>query len=756
VAFDGTLDSSTGFVSGYDFLTDGADEVAANLSAGGASTTTLISETWSAGDLIAEMLVPDDVPDLASPNAHYDHHRSLPAAEQGTPEGGLTSAVLFDVGDVEAFADANPGDLARALIFTMGCHAGTSVADVSVLTTSSTNSRDWAQVYGQQAATYVANTGYGYGDTVTVALSEKLMAEFAVRLDGSHSAGQALVGAKQQYFGQLGLYGVYDEKALQEIVFYGLPMYRVGASTAGPVTPPEPTVVTDPGTGLGVASFDLELTFSQETSALGTFFTIDGDTQGIHYRPIQPKVSTDVTAAGKVAKGALITDLVTTDVPVEDPAFFRPLIDLSGNEPEIENFDQIFPTTFANIATYQRPSSTPGERSDTRQNLNLVAGQYVGATKTQRLFDELGIEVLYMDEGAAGLDDFTPPTFQSVQAAIVDGTAGFFVDLADNADAVRVLVLYRDGSGLWKSAELVSGSPWTGGGAVAAGTTVIEYFVQAVDPAGNVGMTSFKGAFHEGVVVPTEVVGTDLTVTPGLLAINENATATSSLDGDFLFAVIDWGDGAACVVGAIGCPGAISTEGILTTTHAYSQSGVFTVTLTVVYEGFTLTDTFEFVVVYDPTAGFVTGGGEFDSHPGAYRLDPSAEGLAKFGFVSRYKRGSTTPSGNTAFEFTAGDLKFKSTSYEWLVISGSSARFKGVGTINGSGNYGFILSGFDADLNTADSFTDDLFRIKIWDAATGETVYDTSCDAGGVCEGDLPSDVKKGAVPIRGSIVIHE
>jgi hypothetical protein len=79
-----------------------------------------------------------------------------------------------------------------------------------------------------------------------------------------------------------------------------------------------------------------------------------------------------------------------------------------------------------------------------------------------------------------------------------------------------------------------------------------------------------------------------------------------------------------------------------------------------------------------------------------------------------------------------------------------------VGTINGSGNYGFILSGFDADLNTADSFTDDLFRIKIWDAATGETVYDTSCDAGGVCEGDLPSDVKKGAVPIRGSIVIHE
>ncbi|HAX82176.1 MAG TPA: hypothetical protein DCY40_06385, partial [Actinobacteria bacterium] len=201
VAFEGTLDSSTGFVSGYDFLSDGAAEVASNLTAGGASTTRLINESWTSQNLIDGLLVSDGVPDVASPNAHYDHHRSLPAAEQATPPGGLTNAVLFDVGDIETFAAANPGDLARALIFTMGCHAGTSVADISVLSTSSTNPTDWAQVYGQEAATYVANTGYGYGDTVTVALSERLMAEFALRLDGSLSAGQALVGAKQHYFG---------------------------------------------------------------------------------------------------------------------------------------------------------------------------------------------------------------------------------------------------------------------------------------------------------------------------------------------------------------------------------------------------------------------------------------------------------------------------------------------------------------------------------------------------------------------------
>ncbi len=907
VAFDGALDRSTGFVSGYDFLSDGATQVAQNLAAGGATTTSLISEVWTSDDLIDGLLVPGAVPDLASPNAHYDHHRSLPADQQGIPEGALTADVLFDVGDVEDFVAANPEELSRTVIFTMGCHAGTSVADVSVSSTASTNPTDWAQVYGQEAATFVANTGYGYGDTVTVALSERLMAEFASRLDGSLSAGQAMVGAKQHYFGNLGLYGVYDEKAMQEIVFYGLPMYRVGAQGSAPTTPPPPGVVTDPGTGLGVTSVDLDPIFDQEDSERGTFFTIDGDTQGIHYRPIQPKLSTDVTVEGKTAKGALITDLVTDEVTVEDPAFFRPTIDLSANEAEIENFDVIFPTTFATIGTFQQPSTDPGERSETRQNLNLVAGQYVGATRTQRLFDEVGLEVLYVDDGTAEASDFTPPAFRSVQAAVVGGSAGFVVDLADNDDAVRVLVLYRDGSGQWQSAELQPGSPWTGGGPVAAGTTVVEYFVQAVDAAGNVGMTSFKGAFHQGAVVPTDLpdadpdvdlagqlgddgwftsdvtvsatgdgpysatldgvpvplpftIGADglhivqisggdpdpvtfavkvdrtppqvtirspgdgntylldqdvpadfrcsdagsgivscvgdeadgdpidttpvgpktftvtatdfaghtasdssayqvvrdldLAVEPALVTIDEAVTASSPLDGEFESAVIDWGDGTTCTIGQDSDCAVTGDE--FSATHVYTAAGVHTVTLTVEYQGLTLTDVFEFVVVYDPSAGFVTGGGNYDSHPGAYRPDPTAEGVARFGFVSRYQKGRSVPSGNTAFEFSAGDLRFKSTSYEWLVISGATARYKGLGTINGEGEFGFILSAFDADINSNDSFHDDLFRIKIWDEATGETVYDTSCDAEGDCEEDLPDDVKKGAVPIRGSIVVHD
>ena len=41
---------------------------------------------------------------------------------------------------------------------------------------------DWPQAFADQGAgVYVANTGYGYGDTEIVAYSEKLMALFAER-----------------------------------------------------------------------------------------------------------------------------------------------------------------------------------------------------------------------------------------------------------------------------------------------------------------------------------------------------------------------------------------------------------------------------------------------------------------------------------------------------------------------------------------------------------------------------------------------
>jgi hypothetical protein len=101
------------------------------------------------------------------------------------------------------------------------------------------------------------------------------------------------------------------------------------------------------------------------------------------------------------------------------------------------------------------------------------------------------------------------------------------------------------------------------------------------------------------------------------------------------------------------------------------------------------------LAVYDPDGGFVTGGGWIDSQASAYVPDPSLTGKATFGFVSKYKKGATTPTGETEFQFKVADLNFHSDSYDWLVIAGHKAKYKGTGTINGEGNYGFMLSATD-------------------------------------------------------------
>jgi hypothetical protein len=122
------------------------------------------------------------------------------------------------------------------------------------------------------------------------------------------------------------------------------------------------------------------------------------------------------------------------------------------------------------------------------------------------------------------------------------------------------------------------------------------------------------------------------------------------------------------------------------------------------------------------------------------RGNPEAVGKANFGFVSKYKKGSTVPEGNTEFQFRAGDLNFNSYLYDWLVIAGSKAKFKGEGTINGDGNYGFMISAIDGD--------PDLLRMKIWDKFTEEVIYDNQMDAGD----DADPVTELGG----GSIVIHK
>jgi hypothetical protein len=194
------------------------------------------------------------------------------------------------------------------------------------------------------------------------------------------------------------------------------------------------------------------------------------------------------------------------------------------------------------------------------------------------------------------------------------------------------------------------------------------------------------------------------------------------------------------------------TAGTVSSSYTFTTAGVYLVTLTVTNncggqgQATQIGDLAALVVVYDPGAGFVTGGGWIDSAAGAFVQNPTLTGKANFGFVSKYQKGASVPTGQTEFQFKVANLNFHISSYDWLVVAGARAQYKGTGTINGSGNYAFMLTAIDGQINGGGG--QDKFRIRIWDKGSGGLVYDNQLNA--------PDSADPTTVLGGGSIVIHK
>jgi hypothetical protein len=196
---------------------------------------------------------------------------------------------------------------------------------------------------------------------------------------------------------------------------------------------------------------------------------------------------------------------------------------------------------------------------------------------------------------------------------------------------------------------------------------------------------------------------------------------------------VDWGDGTISPATAATSP--------VGGTHQYTSAGIYDIAVTVTDDdGGSDTETCGFVVVYDPDGGFVTGGGWISSPAGAYPADPSASGRASFGFVSKYKKGATAPTGSTEFQFQAGNLNFHSEDYQWLVVAGTKAQYKGTGTVNGVSGYSFMLTATDG--------SPDLLRMKIWKTSDDTIVYDNQIGGSDTAN---PTTALSG-----GQVVIHK
>ncbi len=208
-----------------------------------------------------------------------------------------------------------------------------------------------------------------------------------------------------------------------------------------------------------------------------------------------------------------------------------------------------------------------------------------------------------------------------------------------------------------------------------------------------------------------------------------------------------WGDASS----GAGVVSQNAGSGTASGSHAFTAAGIYTVSVLITDSTGRTATVSRDIVVYDPSAGFVTGGGWINSPAGAYKADQTLAGRATFGFVSKYQKGATKPSGNTEFQFRAAKLNFESSNYDWLVVAGARAQYKGTGTINGAGTYKFLLTAIDGAVRGGGGL--DRFRIKIWhyDATLQADVVDYDNQIDTSAEGTLT----EGTVIGGGSIVIH-
>ena len=138
---------------------------------------------------------------------------------------------------------------------------------------------------------------------------------------------------------------------------------------------------------------------------------------------------------------------------------------------------------------------------------------------------------------------------------------------------------------------------------------------------------AFEGPKVTSITVPEEPV--NINSQPVFLS----GIFTDDNDNENHTAQWDWGDGTVT-------DGMVNQAGnTVAGSHAYGSTGVYQVVLTVTDDyGHSGSMTSDFVVVYDPDGGFVTGGGWIDSLAGAYKPDPSLAGRANFGFVAKYNK----------------------------------------------------------------------------------------------------------------------
>jgi len=393
---------------------------------------------------------------------------------------------------------------AGSLVYSVGCHTGLSVPESQP---GKADNLDFVQAFMQQGISLIGNTGFGYGDVGSIGYSETLSLLFLRQLKTGASLGEALARAKRQYYQQTASasFSPYDEKVLEGVVLYGLPMqlakFPTGLRSDEPTTSPDLSCAFKdqalaPGTSItgsdspSARSLNCQFTPHQTTTEWGTYFDIAGGVEINMGEPIQPRFDIDVSQPEQLAHGvffeggrylsypafnSVITKVITDTgiTPPAEPDFFVPTWTPSG-------WDMINSVRTA---------------SGFVQRLVLVPAQYhpqTGQTGIERVFQTMNYTIYY----STSSDGF-PPFIWEIKAnpdptltkAVIEVTA------FDYSGISRVAVAYNSGDKEWIIRDLASSDMelWHTELPNLPGLT---FFIQVLDSAGNVAIANNKGAYY--------------------------------------------------------------------------------------------------------------------------------------------------------------------------------------------------------------------------------------------------------------------
>jgi uncharacterized delta-60 repeat protein len=225
-----------------------------------------------------------------------------------------------------------------------------------------------------------------------------------------------------------------------------------------------------------------------------------------------------------------------------------------------------------------------------------------------------------------------------------------------------------------------------------------------------------------GVPVPNPqppVVGPITTPAPVLFNTTAMVRAAFSynIPTDQHTAVWNWGDGLTSTGTVVEANG----TGTVTGSHVYASPGIYQVTVTVTDQRHASGSATAIpgIVVYDPSAGGITGSGVLSGPLFALAVAMAPAGRIRFQLAAKYAGNRAIPLGKAVFRFDSAHRVFQSAALDWLVIKGRTAWYQGSGTIQGTGSYCFLVAARSGGSGAGK------IRIRIWDKTSGTVLYDS-------------------------------